>query len=276
MDLIDLVQGSIFVMNGTNVLSVPGLGVTLPFGLGSVDVSLKVIEAPRWRVGHVNDTLATSQVDLTLTAHISTDATATLSALGISGLSAASLTGTVTITPKVAGATSWPTSIRCPATASSPGTTIALAADPITVTASESLTLAETVILLGTVNLINTNVTNATVSTTSSGGSADYAYPTEFMPNVGSGGTKRLGTSTIGLSGPLTATSANTTVLSLAVPLATSITAVNNLLSASIIPGIQNVLLPLITRTLGLELGGGDVGALDIYCSGVRLVGDKG
>ena len=234
--------------------------------LGTVDLSLSVIQAPvialDQRVGEVTHT---SQVDLGLTVNIDKS----LDAL----LAGARLRGTITVDPSVAGADAYPTSIRC--AGASEGASIGLDANPVAVTASESLTLSAKV-LLSTIDVLSVNVVNASVATTSSGGAADFAYPSEFLPDVGTGTTKRLGSATVDLQGSLDASSSNTTVLSIALPLATLLSVTNTALNATILPAIESQLLPKITEILGVYLGGGDVGPFDKHCDGLQLVGDKG
>lgn len=267
LGLLELVEGTAFVMNGTNTISVPALDVGVP-PLASVDLTLKVIEKPRFAFGkRVGESLQTSQVELGLTSYFDVDATPYVALPG------ARLSGSITLKPSAAGASAYPTAIRC-ATGIAQSVTMGLDAIPLSATASESLTLAANIGLLGAkVDVLYVNVNNATVSTTSSAGTADFAYTSEFMPAVGTGTMKRIGGSTMNLAGALQATSTNTTVLLLPLPQSTLLAGVNNTLNAALLPAIQNNLLPKVTKLLGLQLGGGDVGTLDMHCNALKLIG---
>lgn len=264
MSVLGLLEATAFLMNGTNTISIPNLSVTIP-NLASVSTNLKVIQKPirvsNQKVGQVCQATSscTSQLDLSVTTQFDIDASALLAG--------ARLRGAITLRPQLGGAQTTPTAIRCAETAN-PGVTMSLAAQPITVTGSSAVTLSAQV-LLSTIDVLSSTVSNAAISTTSSGGSASFADPSEFLPST----TKRIGSATLNLSGGLNATSANSTVLTVALPAATLISVVNNVLTTSVYPSIQNNLLPLLTQTLGLELGGGDVGIFDTACDGVTLAG---
>lgn len=267
LDLMNLVEGAAFVMNGTNTISVPALDAGIP-PLASVALTLKVIEKPRFAFGkRVGEGVRTSQVDLGVTSAFDVDAAQFVKLTG------ARLSGNITVKPSAAGATAYPTAIRC-ATPTTQSVTMGLDADPLSVTASESLTLSANIGLLGAkLDVLSVNVNNATVTTTSTAGTADFAYTSEFMPTVGTGTMKRIGASTMNLAGALQATSTNTTFLSLPLAQADLFAGVNNALNTSLLPVIQDTLIPHITKLLGLELGGGDVGTLDMHCNSLKLIG---
>lgn len=70
LNVLDLVAGSAFVANGTNLLAIPAATVGIP-GLSSVSASLKVIEAPRAACGRVGQARAeTAQFELKLTGKV--------------------------------------------------------------------------------------------------------------------------------------------------------------------------------------------------------------
>jgi len=69
-NVLDLVAGSAFVANGTNLLSIPATTVNVP-NLSNVTISLKVVEAPMAACGRVGQATArTSQFELTLTGKV--------------------------------------------------------------------------------------------------------------------------------------------------------------------------------------------------------------
>jgi len=65
-NVLDLVAGSAFLANGTNALSIPSLGLSIP-GLTSASASVQVIQAPQSGCGSVGGPpVRTSQVQVTL------------------------------------------------------------------------------------------------------------------------------------------------------------------------------------------------------------------
>jgi uncharacterized membrane protein len=271
MNLLNIIQGSAFAINGTNTINVPSLSITVP-NLGTTALTLKVTEASRVLLGaRVGDTLTTSQVEMTLVTNIDLPVT-------VAGVTGARVQGTITTSPTVAGAAVSPTSIRCADVSTTPGATIGVAADALSVRASENLTLSGQLLLLGNVPLLTVTASNAAVPTTTGSGSARFAYTSEFLPPVGTGGTQRAGSGTFDLAAalgtpPATATA---TAAGLTLPLGSLTGPVNTLLTNTVLPVITNTLVPLITQTLGLAVGGADVGAIQLHCNGVLLVGDRG
>ena len=67
LNAFQLLTGSAVVANGTNLVSVPDIGITLPAGIGTTSISLKVIEAQKTYIGPVGGSVATNQVELTVT-----------------------------------------------------------------------------------------------------------------------------------------------------------------------------------------------------------------
>jgi len=66
----DLLAGTAFLANGSNALSIPNLGVTVP-GVSNLTASVQVIEAPQMGCGGVGGTAQTSQVRVTLNMNVS-------------------------------------------------------------------------------------------------------------------------------------------------------------------------------------------------------------
>lgn len=80
INVLDLISGWVYVMNGTNVIHVPNANVDL--GLTNVDVKLKVIDRPHIVCGPAGTVAQNNQVQLDLTATLSMKR-CTLNLLGI-------------------------------------------------------------------------------------------------------------------------------------------------------------------------------------------------
>jgi uncharacterized membrane protein len=265
MNVLNLIQGTAFLINGTNLISVPSLSLGIP-SLTTTDIQLSVIEGPRVVLGaRVGDPTTTSQVQLVLTTVVDKDMSARIAG--------GRITGSITVNTTAGSATGTPTQLACPSNAAGvpASAVINVTASPVTAVASETLTLAATVLLSST-NVLSTTVTNATVATTTSGGVGTFGYPTQFMPPIGSGGTQRLGGGSLNLAGALAATSTNSALLG--GPFLTSdlISIMNEGLTGSITPAITTSAVPFIGSSFGLEIGGADVGAIDMRCTGPLLV----
>ena len=135
INVLEIVRGSLQVANGTNLIALPDLGVTVP-GVGTIDGSLTVIEAPSTAVGPVGDGTTTRAHTGQVKADIDSDVTLDLVDPLTSALSSLSL-GTVDVTmddvelslgAEAAGATARLTGIACNATPE-PDTTVHTATD---------------------------------------------------------------------------------------------------------------------------------------------------
>jgi hypothetical protein len=269
---LSLLTGSAFAINGNSALSIPSLDFSLP-GFQPVTVSMTVIQAPQIaRNAPVGRVLSTSQVSMTITIPVSGMDVSSVVHQSIPTLSVASLTGSIVVRPQMGSASATPTAIDCGTTNTpSKSTDIAATPTPVSMTADETMTLK------GALNLTiaTTNISNASLSATGSTQTGHFNYTSDFGPPTYSGSPQRLGAASLNLANALSATSANTTVLS--IPLGSNnagvIAAMNAALSNSVFPKIQDTIIPIITRTLGLELGGADVSALEMHCGGVKLAG---
>jgi uncharacterized membrane protein len=260
LDAFNLLQGSVYAVNGTNTIDLPGLGLNL-LNITTVDVSLKVTEKPRFIFGRAGTSISTQQAQLTLTPTVSV-------VPDIPGLVGVSLTGKIPVTASVAGATGTLQSIDCGTTK---GITLGVSPQPVGLSAGLDLDLNAKVLFLPVpVASIDINAT-ASASGTSNGGT--FAYPTQFLPPVGTGTMLAAPSTSLGLAGLLNVSSANITLLGL-LPLN-----VGNLLNpinaalGPVLGALDTAIMGPISHALGLDLGGSDIGALDMTCGTPILAG---
>jgi hypothetical protein len=264
VDLYSLVTGSVFAINGTNAISIPSL--TIGVAGASTTISLSVIEKPRFNFGHEGITVTTEQATLGLTT--------TLTNIGLSvlGLTGAKVSGTIPLSLSLAGATGTLTDIDC----GRPGITVGLTPQPLTVTGGVDLTVSANVILLGTVPVAKATVpVSSPITVTGTSGGASFLYPSEFMPQVGTGGMKASPTNSLTLPGPLTLSSGKITLLGV-VPLLDAgvlATALNTTVINPVTTAVSGVITTQLNQLLGIDIGGADIGALNMECESVKLVG---
>lgn len=247
LDLLHLVTGSAALANGSSLISIPSLGITVP-NVTQTSLSLKVIDGPKTYIGPVGTTpqVTTGQIQLTLTPTISS------SLLGL-----IKVTGTSPIDLLGAGATGTLKTIQCPQK------NIVVTADPTAISASTKTTT------LNVTTLLNLQVLDANVTETRNGidGPAQdipFTYSADFNPpNTVS---KHIGSQPLGLSSltNVSSTAANVNALNLlTIGLSQSsvLSAVNSLVTQVIGDVDQNIVTPLLS-SLGLDVGGADVTAL--------------
>ncbi|MEY2463835.1 MAG: hypothetical protein QOH64_1973 [Acidimicrobiaceae bacterium] len=268
MNVLNIVQGAAFLINGSNAISVPALTLNIA-GLTTTTISLSVIEGPRVVLGaRIDEATTTSQVHLVITTGVDNPVGA------IGPVPASRITGSVTVDTTAGSATGTPIQIACPNNTGgvTPAAMINVTASPVAATASETLTLATTVPILGTTNVLSTTVSNATVAVTSTPGTGTFAYPAGFLPSIGTGTTQRIGGGALNLSGALGATSINSTLLGGSFLKTDLVNVMNTGVSAGIAPAVASSAIPFIGSSFGLEIGGADVGAIDMRCTGPLLV----
>ncbi len=271
VDLFSLITGSIFAIDGTSTLSIPGLTVAVP-GAAST-ITLNVTERPRIKFGRVGASVTTQQASIGINTVLTNFTGITLPLIG--GLR---ISGTIPMNISVAGATGTLTAIDC----LRPGIDVGLTPNPISITAGVDLDIAAVVDLLGPLppppallQIAEANIAFTTpIAATGTSTGASFLYTSEFLPSVGIGTMKPANTTSFTLPGPLTLTP-GTSVRSLgviSVPLPALTTALND----SIINPISTALTALVANQLndllGLNIGGADIGALDMKCNGARLV----
>jgi hypothetical protein len=262
VDMWSLLTGSIFAINGTNLLSIPG--ATLGVAGTSTTVNLTVIEKPRMAFGvREGYALTTSQVSASLTTTIANLPTA------ISGLTGATVSGTIPVSLTAAQSTAPLLDIDC----DWPGIDVGHNPQPLSISAGANLTLSANVVLLGNVPIASAvlssrDVTNVAVTGTSPG--ASFAYTSEFLPPIGAGTMKPAPTNTVTLAGALAFTSGHITLLNaVAVPAGTIANALNVSVLNPVLTAISDAVIEAQLDTLlGLDFGGADIGAIDMDCEG--------
>lgn len=253
LNVLDLVAGSAFVANGTNLLSIPAATVSIP-GLSSVSASLKVIEAPRPACGRVGRARAeTAQFELKLTGTVNN---ADLGIIGLLDLlNTAKATIDVSLSVTAAESTALLTDATCAA-----GTV----ADPLSITADVNNALARLDLVLdakvhvlgitkvgirtAVSDVAGANQSTATVTIDSEPADpGDWAVPTQTGSNSLGG---------VGASTSSHVYLGNTSLLSTLLPRLES--NVYNQLNAS----LDTKLVTPLVQLFGLTLGGSDLFAL--------------
>ena len=248
-----LLTGSAMVANGTNLVSVPNIGVSLP-DIGTTSLSLKVIEAQKTYIGPAGNSVSTAQVEMTLTPTLNRP-------LNVLGLAGARLTGTFPLTVTAAGATGTLSTITC--SGSGAGIRVAVDLKPLSASTSTTLSVSATV-LFSTVPVATVSTTGGLSLTDPTPENVDFAYPGEFTPSASA---KRVGTSPLGLG---TLSSFNTTVTALGVlPLPVNLGSV----IAGDLKTVSGLLDTNVMKTLhdalGVSIGAADVtGLKDAFITG--------
>lgn len=243
----ELLTGSAMVANGPNVVSVPDLGIAIP-ELGTVGLTLKVIEGKQTYVGPAGDGVITGQVELTLTTDLDRP-------LVVPGLVGARLTGTFPLSVTAAGATGTLTSITC---APAPAAGIRVAADLKPFSSSTSASLGVSGDVLGSpVPLFDVSATGGVAATDPTPANLEFSYPSEFwLPHTG----KRGGASPVNLDA-LSNYSASISAL--------GVTPIPAGLEEAVTDDLKRVtelfddeVMTALHRTLGVSIGVVDVAAL--------------
>lgn len=262
IDVLGLLVGSAFLIDNDNLVSVPGAAVNIP-GIASLQVRLRAIETVQYVKGALPGyVLSTSQIQL--------DVTANVSGINVGGILGA-LSGTITVGVTVGGADAPLQAAQCTvASGSTSGTArIGVTPKPLALNLSENLTVAS---LLG-INVARVQVTNLVTSVTGATQANDFAYTSAFLPPVGTGSTVRMGSTQIGLASLLGPTSANVTLLGIPIaPLGTVVSLLATTLNP-LLASLDTLVIDPLAKALGLNLGGGDVGANDMHCNAPTLAG---
>ncbi|HJV09189.1 MAG TPA: pilus assembly protein TadG-related protein [Acidimicrobiales bacterium] len=243
-NVFQLLTGSAAVINGTNTVSIPSIGVTIPNVTGT-SVSLKLIEKPQGYfgpVGVVTDPahVTTSQADLTVNATL-------LNVLGL-------VSGTVKLQVTAGSADGWLTNIGCTNVPKS--TTVHVEAHAATVTPTITLTLAG----------LNLGVS---INSSAPGGTGDLTFSYPLYPNPSNPAQQSVGTPSLALTTTVTGTG-NALVDALN---ATVIAALRPILQA-IVTALDTTVIQPILDGLGINMGTADVKGLDpLFCGSPTLVG---
>jgi uncharacterized membrane protein len=248
LNLFQFVTGTAEVANGSNFVSVPNVGVTVP-NVTTTSMSLQVIKKPGFYFGPVSNpgpSVTTGQVHLTVTPTLNVPITAP-------PLVSAKITGALPVDVVAAGADGTLEAVAC---TNPQSITVGVDPKPISETASGGLQITA----LGLALPIPVTV-NASATVTGSHGDLVFAYPGEFTPPAP---TKHSGSTTIGLGSM--ANSTNVTVVG--VPVATVANGLNSALGS-----VDTLVVQPLAQALGLEIGSGDVAALSRKCNVLGLAG---
>ena len=256
VNLLQLLTASAFVLekNGGHALSIPTTSITLPAGIASVTASAYVIEPAKIYFGTApGPTIETAQVRLSITPVISLP-------IGIPGLLSVNVYGSLPIDLTVAGATGSLASINC----ATPSITVASTTQAVNLNTSIGLTVSAKVLF------INLDVATLTLAggakTTPTSQNTTFNSPAEFGPS----NFKSVGSNGLGLDNLLNFSSANISILNGIINLGQITSLVVPAINA-LLGNLDNVLVEPLTKVLGVKLGGADIAALAVNCSGLRL-----
>lgn len=251
LNLLQLVTGSAQLANGTNMISVSDLGISVPNAL-SVGMTLKVIEGTKIYIGPAGagPHVTTGQVELILTPQVDI-----LNLLGL-----VKVTGLFPVDLHAAGATGTLKSVACPSK------DIVVTADPKAFSgALKSSRLRVTSLSL--LHLMDVDQTNS-ISTAVDGPAQDLAftYSTEFSPP--NDVSKHVGSQPLGIKTPnvVTGTAVNVNLLGLASLGLSAGTVLDAVIAAldTMVGDIDSLVLTPLFKALGITIGGADVTALGI------------
>ncbi len=249
-----LVQGSAYAINGTSTLSVPSLGLAVP-GIGVSSMALDVTERPRIVSGREGVSGSTRQAGTTLTLELLDQPLAP--GFRVSGL--------LTLQLQLAGGTGRLSDVDC----GRPGIVVALSPRPVTTTETLDLTVR----LLG-VPVARITGQGANVTTQGTANGASFLYTSEFLPDVGAGDMVPSNTTSLGLAGASNVTAGNVESIGPGpgIPLSALAGLLNTLLNP-VLNVVDNQVITRLDRQLGLNIGGADIGAIDMRCRSIKLVG---
>jgi uncharacterized membrane protein len=250
----DLVVAAAEAANGSNVVSVPTSGVTVP-DVSNTAVTLQIIEPMKHLFGPVGSSVETAQVKMTVTPTIDD------SNFVIPGLNAPKITGAFPVTLDAAGAKATITTIDCVA----PGMIVGVDTKPATGSGSGTLRVTQTLPVVGTVvPVLDAPTVMTGPSIAAKHTDLPFSYSTEFHPFWD--GSKRAGTTPLNLAGA-DVTVTGVTVLSL--PVGVPQLTVTDKVIARVrqhLQSIENKIVTPLVRSLGLTVAVADVAATDLNC----------
>jgi uncharacterized membrane protein len=264
LNVFQLVTGSAQVANGSNAVSVPNVGITVP-NVASLGLTLRVIEGPKTYIGTAGTGphVTTGQVALTLTPQIEV-----LNLLGL-----VKVTGAFPVELHAGGATGTLKSIECPQK------NIVVTADPAALAGALRSSALQVTTLLN-INLLTVNTSNVTAAVDGPAQDLSFSYDSQFSPP--NNFSKHIGSQPLGLQSlnSVSGTTANVNVLgllSLGLSSDGVLAAVLSMLDNVVGALDANVLTPLF-MALGIDIGGADVTALgaDAFGTGLPQCGRPG
>lgn len=277
LDVIDLVTGGVFLINGDSLLSVPGLTASLR--LLSATSALTLIEGPRTKCGFRGETtVETSQAELTVRGNLTTT---TRPATGV-GIGVSSPPGRpVTLSIELARATGSLDDVRCPRTT---GTMVddSFGASIGVTSGLSSVTLTVPVRVSARVNILGIGLVNVTadVTLTVTNNSAirtntvTVAVPPQNFDEAYASGTGELRLSASSAASSVAAISASTL---LGIPVVVTAD-IRGAVLDSVISSVVNPLVNAVNDEALVPLGdllGIGVGGADVFLLGPRVVCDS-
>ncbi|MFP5375406.1 MAG: pilus assembly protein TadG-related protein [Acidimicrobiia bacterium] len=242
----DLLVGSAMVANGTNLVTVPDIGLSIP-GLGATSLTLKVIEAKRTYVGPAGGSVSTAQVEMTLTPTLDRPLT-------VDGLTDARLRGAFPFSLAAAGAAGTLSSVTC----SGGGEGIGVAVDLRAFSASTAAVLGVDAQVLGASVPVASVATSGGLSATDpTPEDVGFAYPGQFTPTSTG---QRVGSSPLGLAGDSSFDATVTSLGVLALPLDLGAVVAADL--KLVVGLLDDHVMSHLHRNLGVSVGVADVAAL--------------
>lgn len=266
-NLLDLVAGSAFLINGTNFLNLP-LSASFP-GLVSANAQVKIVQNIMKYCGRVGsqETTATSPGTSQAVVSLSSNLLGSTIAIPLVGtVTAGSPTGKpVQIGVNLAPTSASLTSVRClSGVSASQGVNLAMDNALASTSISVPLRVTGTVSLVGLVGLVSVDIsTNVSVTSTVSPTSTDFAItvPPQAFDTVYSTGTGNL---SLGSTTTKLGTTVTATLLGIPITLSTAQldSILNPVISAVVSPlisAVNSALVSPLTNLLGVRVGGADV-----------------
>jgi uncharacterized membrane protein len=261
LDAFNLLTGSLFAINGSSAISIPAVTLGIP-NAASTTISVNVIQSPQATCGNVGASIKTSQVSVTMTTAVP----------GFNILGLLTVSGSVSLTTAVAQSTGTLTAIDCGTTKS---ISVGVTPQAVSVTLAPNLDIKA---ILGILPIARA-ATSLSVSPTGVSNGGTFLYPNQFLPPVGTGTMLAASTSPLGLNGLITLGPTELTLLGV-LPLGTTLGGIANAINTNLLSGASGLLAKLdtfvtgpLSKALGLDVGGADIGALSMTCQNPRLVG---
>ncbi|MEY2478931.1 MAG: hypothetical protein QOG87_4246 [Actinomycetota bacterium] len=263
----NLIVGAAQVANGSNVISIPNIGINLP-GIATTALTLQIVEPMKHVFGPVGAWAETAQVKLTITPTID-DGLPNLPLL-----SEPKIVGSFPIDINAAGARGTIVNIDCSPTA--PALNVGVLTRPVTAAGAATLKVTQRLPAVPfvspakTVDVLNVPTASTMPSIAERYTDLPFAYSTEFHPFWD--GSKRAGTYPINLAGSTVTLSGPPQVLT--IPLALNnppfIQSVTDRVLQKVrdkIAVIENQVVSKVIKSLGMNIGVADVTATDHMCT---------
>jgi uncharacterized membrane protein len=257
INFLQLITGSATVANGSNLISIPNLGIAVP-GVASVALTLKVIEGPKTYIGTAGTGphVETGQIELKITP------TLDLNVLGL-----LKVTGTLPVELHAAGATGTLKSVSCPSK------NIVVTADPKAFSGLTQTTTLSVKALAGLIPVLDLVTTSVTPEINGPAQDVPFTYSAEFSPP--NKVSKHMGSDPVGIKSAttLSGAAANVSALGLLSVGLGQGSVVSGVLSAltNVLGDVDEKVLSPLLKALGMDIGGADLTALGVDAFGLGL-----